>query len=172
MTGRNTPLQRPAGVAQGFIEGVKAVARDAAQQNDAGTLGMDGWIRTGHQLIDLWVKAYASLVQAAIAGPWWASPVSGEPSPSEPITVPARPYPRRFTIVEPFARVGIPRIRIPNQAIRFEPDVLPIGATEFRIALNNYDFIGANYRAKIALSPAGSAPGAQPETPFEVIVGL
>jgi hypothetical protein len=172
MTGRNTPFQRPTAVTQGLFEGVKAVVRDAAQRNDAGTLGMDGWMRTGHQLIDLSVKAYAALLQAAIAGPWWAAPASGEPLPSEPITVAARPYPRSFAIVEPFARVGIPRMRIPNPAIRFEPDVLPIGATQFRIALNNYDFVGANYRGKIALRPAGSASGAQAETPIEVIVGL
>lgn len=173
MTGGNTPLQRPAAVARGFLDGINAVARDAANQNDAGTLGMDGWIRTGHQLIDVGIKAYAAFLQAAIAGPWWAAAEpSGEPSPSEPVPVAARAYPRRFTIVEPFARVGIPRQRIPNQAIRFEPDVLPIGATQFRIALKNYDYVGANYRAKIALSPAGSASGAQPEKPIEVIVGL
>jgi hypothetical protein len=172
MTGRNTPQQRPAAVAQGLFEGAKAVARDAAQQNDAGTLGMDGLIRNGHRLIDLGVKAYAAFLQAAIAGPWWAASPSGEPLPSDPIPVTAQPYPRSFAIVEPFARVGIPQMRIPNQAIRFEPDVLPIGATQFRIALKNYDFIGANYRGKVALRPAGSATGAQAETPIEVIVGL
>lgn len=173
MTGRTNPVQRPATVAQGFRDGVIAVVRDAAQRNDAGTLGMDGWIGTGHQLIDLWVKGYAAFLQAALAGPWWATPTGpGEPLPSAPITVSAQPYPRKFTIVEPFARVGIPRQRIPNQAIRFEPDVLPIAATQFRIALKNYDFVGANYRGKIALSPAISVSGAQAEKPIEVIVGL
>lgn len=173
MTNTNMPFQRPAAAAQGLLDRVNALARDAAKQNDAGTLGMDGWIRTGHQLIDLWVREYASYLQAAISGPWWAAPqVSGEPLASEPITVVAQRYPRTFIIVEPFARVGLPRIRIPNQAIRFEPDPLPIGATEFRIALKNFDFIGSNYSAKIALIPAGSPFGAQAEKPIDVVVGL
>jgi hypothetical protein len=173
MTNRDTLFQRPAAAAQGFLDNVNALARDAARQNDAGTLGMDGWMRTGHQLIDLWVRTYASYLQAALSGPWWTSPaVSGEPLASEPIVVSEERYPRTFRIVEPFARVGLPRTRIPAQAIRFEPDPLPIGATEFRIALKNYDFVGANYTGKIALIPAGSATTAQPEKPIDVIVGL
>ncbi|PXX06311.1 hypothetical protein [Mycolicibacterium moriokaense] len=165
-------MQRPTAVTAGLFEGVKAVARDVAAQNDAGALGADGLMQTGHRLIDLGVKAYAAFLQAAIAGPWWAAPTSGEPEPSDPITVAAQPYARSFAIVEPFVRVGIPRMRIPNQAIRFEPEALPIGATQFRIAVKNYDFIGANYRGKVALRPAGPASGAQAAASIEVIVGL
>lgn len=173
MSERNMRLEQPARAAQGLMQGVNAIVRDAAKENDAGTLGVDGWIRSGHSLIDLGVRAYAGLLQTLIAGPWWASsPPSGEPSPSEPIAVPARPYLRKFTIVEPFVRVGIPRIRIPNQAIRFEPELLPGGATEFQVALRDYNFVGATYTGKIRLSRAGSAPRAPAEKPIKVTVGL
>jgi hypothetical protein len=97
---------------------------------------------------------------------------SGEPSPSEPKTVKAQSYQRKFTIVKPFVRVGMPRMRIPNHLIRFEPELLPAGATEFQLALRDYNFVGANYSGTIRLSPAAAAPGAKPEEPITVTVGL
>jgi hypothetical protein len=173
MSDGKTRLEQAATMPRSAMEGLTAIAQDAARQNDAGTLGVDGWIRTGHRLVDLAVRAYAGFLQALIAGPWWAAPApSGAPSPSEPIPVTAQSYQRKFTIVKPFTRVGIPRMRIPNQFIRFEPELLPAGAKEFRIALRNYNFVGANYTGTIHLSKAAAAPGAQPEKPIEVTVGL
>jgi hypothetical protein len=173
MTDRKTRLRNMTAAGQGLAEDITAIARDAAKQNDAGTLGVDGWMRAGHQLIDIGVRAYAELLQALIAGPWWtAPPPSGEPLPSDPIPVTAQPYLRKFTIVKPFVREGLPRMRIPNQAITFEPEQLPAGATQFRIALRNYNFVGANYKGTIRLSPAAPTPGAKAEAPMPVIVGL
>jgi hypothetical protein len=172
MSDRKRRFQQVTAVPRGLMEGVTEIARDAAKQNDAGTLGVDGWIRAGHQMIDLGMGAYASLLQALIAGPWWAAPAPGEPEPSEPIPVSAQPYPRKFTIVRPFVRVGIPRMRIPNHAIRFEPEQLPAGAREFRIALRDHNFVGATYKATVRLSPAAAVRDAKAEKPFEVIVGL
>jgi hypothetical protein len=172
MSDRKTRFQKVTAVPRGLMEGVTEIARDAAKQNDAGTLGVDGWIRTSHQMIDLGMRAYASLFQALIAGPWWAAPPPGEPEPSEPIEVSAQRYPRKFTIVKPFVRVGIPRMRVPDHAIRFDPEQLPAGAKFFRIALRDQNFVGAVYKATIRLSPAATARDAEAEKPFEVIVGL
>ena len=174
MSDRKRRFRQATAVPRGLMEGMTEIARDAAKQNDAGTLGVDGWIRAGHQMIDLGMRAYASLFEALIAGPWWAAPPPGEPEPSEPIPVKggAQPYQRKFTIVKPFVRVGIPRMRIPDHAIRFEPEELPAGASEFRIALRDYNFVGAVYKATVRLSPAAAVRDAKAEEPFEVIVGL
>jgi hypothetical protein len=173
MSDRTTRFRQAVAVPQGLMQGMTEIARDAAKQNDAGTLGVDGWIRAGHQMIDLWARVYAGFLQAIIAGPWWAAPPpSGEPLPSDPKTVPAQPYPRKFTIVKPFARVGLPQIRIPNQFIRFEPEQLAAGQTQFRIALRNYNFVGANYTGTLRLSPTATTPGTRSENPITVIVGL
>jgi hypothetical protein len=173
MTDRTTRFRRAAAVPQGLLEGMTDIARDAAQRNDAGTLGVDGWIRAGHQIVDLWARAYAGFLQALIAAPWWAAPApSGEPLPSDPITVSAKPYARTFSIVKPFTRVGLAGMRIPNQFIRFEPELLPAGQTQFRIALRNYNFIGANYTATIRLIPTETTPGAASEPPIPVTVCL
>ena len=173
MSNRQKRFRQATAVPRGLMEGMTGIASDAAEQNDAGTLGVDGWIRTGHQMIDMGMRAYAGLVQSLIAGPWWAAaPASGEPEPSEPIKVPAQRYPRKFTIVKPFVRVGIPRMRIPDHAIRFEPEELPAGAEEFKIALTDDNFVGATYKATVRLSPAAAIRDAKAEDPFEVIVGL
>jgi hypothetical protein len=172
MSDRKRRFRQATAVPRGLMEGMTEIARDAAKQNDAGTLGVDGWIRAGHQMIDLGMRAYASLFQALVAGPWWAAPPAGEPEPSEPIEVGAQRYPRKFTIVKPFVRVGIPRMRIPDHAIRFEPEELPAGASEFRIALRDSNFVGATYKATVRLSPAAAVRGAKADEPFEVTVGL
>jgi hypothetical protein len=173
MSDRKTRFRQAVAVPQGLMEGINEIARDAARRNDAGTLGVDGWIRTGHQMIDLWARTYAGILQALIAGPWWAAaPPSGEPLPSDPIKVTARPYVRKFTIVKPFARVGLPQVRVPNQFIRFEPELLPAGQTQFRIALRNYNFVGANYTGTIRLSPAATTARGKAEKPKTVIAGL
>ena len=172
MSDRKRRFRQATAVPRGLMEGMTEIARDAAKQNDAGTLGVDGWIRAGHQMIDLGMRAYAGLFQALIAGPWWAAPPPGEPEPSEPIAVSAQRYPRKFTIVKPFVRIGSPRMRIPDHAIRFEPELLPAGASEFRIVLRDYNFVGAVYKATVRLSPAAAVRDAKAEKPFDVTVGL
>jgi len=49
----------------------------------------------------------------------------------------------------------------------------PIGATQFRIALNNYDFVGANTGKDRLCVPGGIRhPARRQRTAIEVIVGL
>jgi hypothetical protein len=170
VNGPTRRVRRQATVARGFMEQMRAVTRDAAKQNDAGTLGMDGWIQTMHKMIDVGVRTYAALLETAVAGPWWTEASPGEPPTSEKIEVQSQPYPRKFTIVEPFARVGLPWVKIPNDVIRFEPEILPRGAEEFKIGLKDYDFCGANYTGTIRLSPAWSS--GPPEAPRTLTVGL
>jgi hypothetical protein len=63
-------------------------------------------------------------------------------------------------------------MRIPDHAIRFEPEELPAGAEEFTVALTDYNFVGATYKATVRLSPTAAIHGAKAEDPLEVIVGL
>lgn len=168
MTGPRKPLRRHAAVARSAIAQLRAITSEAAKDNDAGTLGVDGWIRTGHRLIDLQVRTFAGFLQASMAGPWWAEPPSGEPLPSEPIHVKKKvDYPRNITVAAPFVRVGLPRVTLPNNVIRFMPDVLPAQSDSFQIALKDYDYVGANYTGKVRLSASG-----KPDEVVPVTVGL
>jgi hypothetical protein len=169
VTGPRKPLRRHAAVARSAMAQLRAITNEAAKDNDAGTLGVDGWIRTGHRLIDLQVRTFAGFLQASMAGPWWAEPPSSDPLPSEPIPVPteAQIPGTTITIAEPFVRVGLPRVTIPNNVIKFLPDVLSSGQQSFQIALKDYDYVGANYTGKVRLS----APG-KPDEVVPVTVGL
>jgi hypothetical protein len=172
VSGPNFRFQHQATVAQDLFKQVRTTARDAARANDAGTLGVDGWIQTMHKLINFGIGAYADSVQALLAGPWWLEPPFGEPPTSEPITVSAQDYARGITIVEPFTRVGLPRVQIPNQLIQFEPDVLPARQTDIRIKLKDYRYLGANYTGTICLQGLDAQPGVPPEEPITRTVGL
>ena len=43
--------------------------------------------------------------------------------------------------------------------------MLPGGATQFQIALRDYNFVGATYSGMVRLSPAAAAAGAKAEEP-------
>ena len=171
MDGLNTPLQLQADAMRDFLDHVDAISRDAANEDADGTWGLDAWIRVIHNLIDAQVKAYANVLQTAIGGgPWWFQPL-GEPWASEPIKVPPVSVHRKFEIVESFVRMGT-KTKIPDYCIRFIPDFLPGGVTQFRIALKDYRFIGANYSGTIRLSAMTPDPGAPPDLVCTVTVGL
>jgi hypothetical protein len=172
VSGPNFRFQQQATVAQDLFQQVRTAARDAARANDAGTLGVDGWIQTMHKLIDFGTRACADSVQALLAGPWWLEPPFGEPPTSEPIKVSEKEYARDITIVEPFTRVGLPRIQIPNRLIEFEPDVLPAGQTDIRVRLKDYRYLGANYKGTICLHALDAKPGVPLEETITRTVGL
>lgn len=168
MTAPRKPLGRHAAIARGAIQQLRAVTTEAAADNDAGTLGVDGWTRTAHRLIDLQVRTLAGLLQASLAGPWWAEPLSGEPPPSEPIDVKTKAtYQRKISVAAPFARAGLSWVKIPNEVIRFIPEVLDPENESYQIALKDYDYVGANYTGKVRLSASG-----QKDEVFPVTVGL
>ena len=168
MTAPRKPLGRHAAIARGAIQQLRAITTEAAEDNDAGTLGVDGWIRTAHRLFDLQVRTFAGFLQASLAGPWWAEPPSGEPPPSEPVEVKTKTeHQRNISVATSFARVGLPWVKIPDHVIGFIPEVLPPGADTFQVALKDYDYVGANYTGKVRLSAQG-----QPDEVIDVTVGL
>jgi hypothetical protein len=167
MTAPRNPLPRHAAVARGAIQQLRAITTEAAEDNDRGELGVDGWIRTAHRLIDLQVRTFAGLLQASLAGPWWAEPPSGEPLPAEIKVEEPKNYERKITVAAPFVRVGQTQTRLHSNVIRFIPEVLPKNADTFAIALEDYDYIGANYTGKVRLS----APDHEDEV-ISVTVGL
>jgi hypothetical protein len=156
-----TPAQTHSAVAQQLIDKAAQVWVEAGEQSDSAKgLGIDGRITLVHNLIDLWAKGGAALVQCAIKGPP-TLPGSSEasvPLPSENIEVPATTYPRQLQAKGPFVRVGLPNVTIPVSAIGFEPSFLPAGITKFQIALKDYQYIGANYTGTVLVSTEALVP--------------
>lgn len=171
MSSPGPQLQRQAGFVRSYFDQINGIAQDAARQDDAGKWGIDGWVRLIHNLLDLQVRTYAGAVQAALAGPsWWLQPVSTKPIPPDPIDVPKRAYPRSVSIEKPFERVGRPDIRIPLQAITFEPPVLGASVAQVQIVLTDDRFTGANYTGALRLRRT-DGDGRDSET-VTVTVGL
>ncbi len=171
MTVPRPDLQRPAGVARGYLNQINAIAQDAARRDDDGQWGIDGWVRLIHNLLDLNMRTYAGAVQVALAGPsWWLQPASTKPIPPDPVDVPSRPYVRSVSIAEPFTRVGRPDIRIPLQALSFQPPILGPGQTTIQLVLTDARFTGANYRGTLRLRRADGA--GQDSQAVAVTVGL
>lgn len=176
MTSPNAVIQQQGAAAQQLIEQASALWVEAAEKSDSPEgLGIDARINLVHSLVDLWAKGFVALVEALVAGPVVVpGPTTGQadlPQPSEPIPVPAKPYPRKLTAAGPFERLGIVKTTIPTSCIGFKPQILDAGGTHYRILLTDYDFAGANYSGKVVLT---SADGSTVEPPDEqaVTVGL
>lgn len=171
MTAPRPQLQRSASVVRGYFDQINEIAQDAARRDDAGKWGIDGWVRLIHNLLDLQMRTYAGAVQVALAGPsWWLEPTSTKPLPPDPIEVTRRPYARAVSIVKPFERVGHPEVRIPLQALTFEPAILGPEQTSIQITLTDGTFTGANYTGSLRLRRADGA--GQDSDTVTVTVGL
>jgi hypothetical protein len=170
----NTPLQQPVAVFREMIDEIVAISTEAADSDEAGTWGMDGWIKLIHNLLDLQVRLAATVLQTSIAGPWWLAEPSRACPPSEDIKVPnQKPYPRRLTVVKSFERQGRKGSIVPDSEIRFDPEILMPGDRVFRVALADNRFVGANYTGDIGLCDASTGASATPEKVLKTItVGL
>lgn len=159
------PAQTPLTVAQGVLDQIAATAKAAAKEVDAGTYSVDDRIKAMHRLFVLAVQGWAALVQAAVSGPGFGVKWDAAPAPSEPIPVPADPkYQRNIEVATSFTQVGDPSTVIPNNQIKFIPEVLDVGATQFQIAVKNPDLGGRSYTGEVRLTtitPAGTPPGQQ-----------
>jgi hypothetical protein len=157
------PSQTPLTVAQGVLGQMAATAKAAANEVDAGTYSLDDRIKAMHRLFVLSVQGWAALVQAAVSGPAFGVKWDAAPAPSEPIAVAANPnYRRNIEVATTFAQVGNPSTVIPNHQIKFIPQVLDVGATQFQIAVENRDLSGRSYTGEVRLTtitPAGTPPG-------------
>jgi hypothetical protein len=163
-------MQRTANAMRGALREFSTITENASKTDKAGDWGLDAWIRVIHELVDLQVRTSAAVVQAALSGPWWTEPVDYEPQPSDPVGVDATNYPRTLQAASAFVRIGLPQMVIPAHSIGFDPEVLPARATEFRVVLKDYRYVGANYRGTVRLTPAADPKA----TPYdkEVTVGL
>ncbi len=153
---------------RGYMDEITTIVDNASVEDKEGRWGLDPWIRIVHDLVDLQVRTTAAVIQGALAGPWWATPVNDELEP-ESVPVPPAKFPR-IVSASPFKRVGQPKTVIPPASLDLEPDVLPAGATKVQILLKDYRFVGANYKGQIRLTNAND-PKAEPQT-VEVTVGL
>lgn len=172
MTNPSTPLQPLTQLFSGMMNRIDDISTQAADTDEAGDWGLDGWIRVWHDLLDLQLRTAAQLLTASIAGPWWLAPPSpGDPQ-SEELRVDPADYDRTFRVVAPFERLGAEGECIPDHAVTFHPSVLLANEGTFRIGLANNDFLGANYTGTIGLCRATDAPDAAPEETHGITVGL
>jgi hypothetical protein len=153
---------------QGYMGEINTIAKNASVEDKVGRWGLDPWIRIFHDLVDLQVRTGAAVMRGALAGPWWLQPTPETLDPV-PVPVPFADYPRIAT-ASAFVRLWMPEMVIPAASLDLQPDVLPAGATQIRILLKDYQFVGANYKGTIFLRNVDN-PKAQP-VPVEVIVGL
>jgi hypothetical protein len=148
---------------------------DAAERSDSAQgLGVDARINLVHNLVDIWVKGYAGLLQSLLknkdANEARPAPV---PVPSQAVTVDSRPYDRLISAGSAFTRLGIDATTIPQSCLEFQPPVLKADETDFKIALTDYEYLGANYTGLVVLTRA-DGPAAVGEKPDNeaVTVGL
>ena len=157
------PFQEPLTAAQGVLNQIAGTAKAAAKEIDAGTYSLDDRIKTMHRLFDLSVQSWVALVTAAVSGPAWGVKWNATPAPSDPVDVTADPtYPRYIQVATSFAQVGNSSNVIPDHQIKFVPEVLEVGATQFQIAVTNPDLSGRCYTGAVRLTkitPAGVPPG-------------
>jgi hypothetical protein len=170
MTAPKNRISQAANMTRGYFREVKTITETASKTDKSGEWGLDAWVRIIHELVDLQVRTGAAVLQAALSGPWWTEPLEDEPQPSDPVKVDAKNYPRTLRAASPFVRIGLPGIAIPAHSIGFDPELLPAGASEFRIVLMNYRYVGANYQGTVRLTPV-SDPKAAPDE-IRVTVGL
>lgn len=154
---------------KGYLGEIDTITQNASAMDKAGRWGLDAWIRTIHDLVDLQVRTFASVLQAGIAGPWWTTEGPDEPLAADPISVEAKPYARQLSALN-FRRTGLATTTIPSYSLSFDPPILPAGATEFRVVLKDDRFIGANYEGTVLLARTTDTRAAPDKV--EVIVGL
>jgi hypothetical protein len=144
-------LQQQEDTARALLYQLDVIADAAAAEDKAGKWGLDGWIRTIHNLVDLQVRAYAAILQTSLAGTWWKKLFFGEPWPSEPIPVDPQPFARDLR-ADTFRRIALPKRTIPPSLIGFRPEYLPPGATQFRMYVKDYRYVGSNYTGDVYLT--------------------
>jgi hypothetical protein len=162
-------LQEQEDLARALLYQLSVIADAAAAEDKAGKWGLDGWIRTIHNLIDLQVRTYAAVLQTSIGSAWWKKPLFGEPRPSEPIKVDPKPFVRDLR-ADTFSRIALPKRTIPPSLIGFRPEYLPAGATQFQMYVKDYRFIGSNYTGDVILTSRYTTPPVSEKKP--VTVGL
>jgi hypothetical protein len=157
------PSQKPLSVAQAVLDQIATTAKAAAKEMDAGTYSLDDRIKSMHRLWALSVQGWAAWVQAAVSGPGFGVKWDAVPAPSEPITVTADPtYRRKIDVATSFTQVGDPATVVPNNQIKFIPQVLDVGVTQFQIAVVNPDLSGRAYTGDVRLTTI-TATGTPPE---------
>jgi hypothetical protein len=150
-------LQEQADIARALLYQLNVIADAAADEDKAGKWGLDGWIRTIHNLVDLQVRTYAAILQTSIGSSWWKRLLFGEPRPSEPIKVDPQPFARDLR-ADTFSRLALSKRTIPPALIGFRPEYLPAGATQFQMYVKDYRYIGSNYTGDVILTSRYTTP--------------
>jgi hypothetical protein len=150
-------LQQQEDMARALLYQLNVIVDAAAAEDKAGKWGLDGWIRTIHNLVDLQVRTYAAILQTSIGSSWWKKLLFGEPRPSEPIKVDPQPFARDLR-ADTFGRLALPKRTIPPSLIGFRPEYLPAGATQFQMYVKDYRYIGSNYTGDVILTSRYTTP--------------
>ena len=157
LDGPTGTLRQQEDTARALLYQLNVIADAAAAEDKAGKWGLDGWIRTIHNLVDLQVRTYAAILQTPLSGSWWKKLFLGEPWPSEPITVDPQPFARDLR-AGTLGRVALPKRTIPPPLIGFRPEYVPPGATQFRMYVKDYRYVGSNYTGDVFLTSRATTP--------------
>jgi hypothetical protein len=131
---------------------------DAAEKSDSAEgLGVDARINLVHNLVDIWVKGSAGLLQTMLTNAGAAAKPAAKPIPSQSISVQATGYDRQIAADGAFTREGIGTDTIPPAELKFNPPILKANDQTFTIEVTNYDYLGANYTGQVVLTPADAA---------------
>lgn len=155
-------------ITQALFAQLNAIVDEAGREDRIGTWGVDGWIRTIHDLIDLQVRTYAAIVKGAIAGPWFGESPFNDPLPSETFSAGSADCARSVEVSD-FVRIGVKTARVPASCIGVLPPFLPADVDEFVLYLKDHRYTGANYRGTVTIRNLDGTPG---EHAHEVTVGL
>ena len=146
-------------VASQLMSQAGALWTTAAEKSDTlEGLGIDERINLLHNLVDVWVKGYASMLQAALASQKGAQAPLAPGRLTQTVSVEPADYARQVSAAGPFTRVGIDSRVIPVSSIAFEPPTLAAGATDFVFVVKDVDFVGSNYRGSVTLTPTPDTP--------------
>lgn len=174
MTYQTTPNDRFEKLSKQLTNHIKTAFQmgvDAAKLADADKFGINERISVAHAFVDLEVKGHAEMLETLIGGP----------------LVDCGPYEDYDTIyVEPtndtrevkilgthFVRVGLTtKVKLPVDKLKVVPNILAPGVGEFRIYLNDFSYIGANYRGSVELVPINLKADEKRPPPIVVTAGL
>jgi hypothetical protein len=156
MTTPDARLDKIVGLSREFVNQAGAIALETNDAIDRGAFDYAKWAKS---MLNLWDLSLTNTLEIApdMFTPCLPCPQlpGDEADYSELITVAtATTYARKISVVPgTFRHDGAPNFAIKDYLIRFDPDVLPANATQFRISVLWPGLRSGTYRGDVKLAP-------------------
>jgi hypothetical protein len=142
------------------------VAEKALDRIAAGDYDAAAWSRTVADLYGISLTRYAECARK------FTGQADDSPSQSVELKVPVDKENARKLEIVSMARVGIPSMTVPGHLVSFDPPVLAAGETSFDICVDDADYTGYTYVARVYLHKLGINPSAPVGQTIELYVPL